>query len=65
MWLSRLCSRNHAAIRAFRGFTYAQESFILLAQRDRRIVEVPLTMRRVREKGNSRIAMRTYLDRSE
>jgi glycosyltransferase involved in cell wall biosynthesis len=35
-------------------FTYTQESFILLAQRNRRIVEVPLTVRGVREKGKSR-----------
>jgi preprotein translocase subunit SecY len=37
-------------------FTYTQESFILLAQRNLRIVEVPLAVRGVREKGESRIA---------
>jgi len=42
------------------GFTYTQESFILLAQRNRRIVEVPLTVRGVREKGKSRIASNLF-----
>ena len=41
-------------------FTYTQESFILLAQRNRRIVEVPLTVRGVREKGRSRIASNLF-----
>lgn len=41
-------------------FTYTQESFILLAQRNRRIVEVPLTVRGVREKGKSRIASNLF-----
>jgi glycosyltransferase involved in cell wall biosynthesis len=41
-------------------FTYTQESFILLAQRHRRIVEVPLTVRGVREKGKSRIASNLF-----
>jgi phosphotransferase system glucose/maltose/N-acetylglucosamine-specific IIC component len=42
------------------SFTYTQESFILLAQRNRRIVEVPLTVRGVREKGKSRIASNLF-----
>ena len=42
------------------GFASAQESFILLAQRDRRIVEVPLTVPGVREKGKSRIASNLF-----
>jgi len=41
-------------------FTYTQESFILLAQRNLRIVEVPLTVRGVREKGESRIASNLF-----
>jgi glycosyltransferase involved in cell wall biosynthesis len=41
-------------------FTYTQESFILLAQRNLRIVEVPLTVRGVREKGQSRIASNLF-----
>jgi glycosyltransferase involved in cell wall biosynthesis len=41
-------------------FTYTQESFILLAQRNRRIVEVPLSVRGVREKGKSRIASNLF-----
>ena len=38
------------------SFTYTQESFILLSQRNLRIQEVPLRVRGVREKGESRIA---------
>lgn len=41
-------------------FTYTQESFILLAQRNLRIVEVPLAVRGVREKGQSRIASNLF-----
>lgn len=41
-------------------FTYTQESFILLAQRNLRIVEVPLAIRGVREKGESRIASNLF-----
>lgn len=41
-------------------FTYTQESFILLAQRNRRMVEVPLRVRGVREKGQSRIASNLF-----
>lgn len=41
-------------------FTYTQESFILLAQRNLRIVEVPLTVRGIREKGESRIASNLF-----
>jgi glycosyltransferase involved in cell wall biosynthesis len=41
-------------------FTYTQESFILLAQRNRRILEVPLEVRGVREQGKSRIASNLF-----
>jgi glycosyltransferase involved in cell wall biosynthesis len=41
-------------------FTYTQESFILLAQRNLRIVEVPLAVRGTREKGQSRIASNLF-----
>jgi len=41
-------------------FTYTQESFILLAQRNMRIVEVPLAILGVREKGESRIASNLF-----
>jgi glycosyltransferase involved in cell wall biosynthesis len=41
-------------------FTYTQESFIVLAQRNLRIVEVPLKVRGVREKGKSRIASNLF-----
>jgi glycosyltransferase involved in cell wall biosynthesis len=42
------------------SFTYTQESFILLAQRNLHIVEVPLSVRGVREKGKSRIASNLF-----
>lgn len=42
------------------SFTYTQESFILLAQRNRRILEVPLEVRGVREQGKSRIASNLF-----
>lgn len=42
------------------AFTYTQESFILLAQRNLRIVEVPLAVRGVRERGESRIASNLF-----
>jgi len=42
------------------SFTYTQESFILLAQRNLRIKEVPLKVRGVREKGKSRIASNLF-----
>ena len=42
------------------NFTYTQESFILLAQRNLRIVEVPLKVRGVREQGKSRIASNLF-----
>ena len=42
------------------SFTYTQESFILLAQRNLRIVEVPLRVRGVREEGKSRIASNLF-----
>jgi glycosyltransferase involved in cell wall biosynthesis len=42
------------------SFTYTQESFILLAQRNQRIQEVPLEVRGVREKGRSRIASNLF-----
>lgn len=42
------------------SFTYTQESFILLAQRNLRIQEVPLKVRGVREKGKSRIASNLF-----
>ena len=41
-------------------FTYTQESFILLAQRNLRIREVPLRIRGVREQGESRIASNLF-----
>jgi hypothetical protein len=41
-------------------FTYTQESFILLAQRNLRILEVPLAIRGVRETGKSRIASNLF-----
>jgi len=41
-------------------FTYTQESFILLAQRNLRIQEVPLAIRGVRETGKSRIASNLF-----
>lgn len=41
-------------------FTYTQESFILLAQRNKRIVEVPMKIRGVRETGKSRIASNLF-----
>lgn len=41
-------------------FTYTQESFILLSQRNMRIVEVPLEVRGTREKGKSRIASNLF-----
>lgn len=41
-------------------FTYTQESFILLAQRNMRIREVPLKVRGVREQGQSRIASNLF-----
>ena len=42
------------------SFTYTQESFILLAQRNLRIREVPLRIRGVREQGKSRIASNLF-----
>jgi glycosyltransferase involved in cell wall biosynthesis len=42
------------------SFTYTQESFILLAQRNLRIREVPLKIRGVREQGKSRIASNLF-----
>jgi len=42
------------------SFTYTQESFILLAQRNLRIEEVPLSVRGVREQGESRIASNLF-----
>jgi glycosyltransferase involved in cell wall biosynthesis len=42
------------------SFTYTQESFILMAQRNMRIREVPLTIRGVREHGESRIASNLF-----
>jgi glycosyltransferase involved in cell wall biosynthesis len=42
------------------SFTYTQESFILLAQRNLRIREVPLKIRGVREQGQSRIASNLF-----
>jgi len=42
------------------SFTYTQESFILLAQRNMRIREVPLEVRGVREQGQSRIASNLF-----
>jgi glycosyltransferase involved in cell wall biosynthesis len=42
------------------SFTYTQESFILLAQRNLRIQEVPLEVRGVREQGQSRIASNLF-----
>lgn len=42
------------------SFTYTQESFILLAQRNLRIREVPLRIRGVREHGKSRIASNLF-----
>ena len=42
------------------SFTYTQESFILLAQRNLRIQEVPLAVRGVREHGKSRIASNLF-----
>jgi glycosyltransferase involved in cell wall biosynthesis len=38
------------------AFTYTQESFLVLAQKGLRIVEVPLRVRGVREFGKSRVA---------
>jgi glycosyltransferase involved in cell wall biosynthesis len=38
------------------AFTYTQESFLVLAQKGMRIVEVPLVVRGVREHGESRVA---------
>jgi glycosyltransferase involved in cell wall biosynthesis len=42
------------------SFTYTQESFILMAQRNMRIREIPLTIRGVREHGKSRIASNLF-----
>lgn len=42
------------------SFTYTQESFILLAQRNLRIREIPLRVRGVREQGTSRIASNLF-----
>ena len=42
------------------SFTYTQESFILLAQRNARIREVPLKVRGVRAQGKSRIASNLF-----
>jgi glycosyltransferase involved in cell wall biosynthesis len=42
------------------SFTYTQESFILMAQRNMRIREVPLKIRGVREHGKSRIASNLF-----
>jgi len=42
------------------SFTYTQESFILLAQRNMRIREVPLAIRGVREQGKSRVASNLF-----
>lgn len=42
------------------SFTYTQESFILLAQRNLRIQEVPLKVRGVRAQGKSRIASNLF-----
>ena len=42
------------------SFTYTQESFILLAQRNARIREVPLRVRGVRAQGKSRIASNLF-----
>ena len=42
------------------SFTYTQESFILLAQRNLRIREIPLKVRGVREHGKSRVASNLF-----
>jgi len=41
-------------------FTYTQETFLVLGQRGLRIVEVPLEVRGVREKGKSRVASNLF-----
>jgi glycosyltransferase involved in cell wall biosynthesis len=42
------------------AFTYTQESFLVLAQKGMRIVEVPLAVRGVREHGESRVASNLF-----
>ena len=42
------------------AFTYTQESFLVLANKGMRIVEIPLAVRGVREHGESRVASNLF-----